>query len=201
MADHNTLKAQADEALALGTPYLTLAEGWNVIDETDGITTSIHPSEIERVARIQGNVNKNPEFCVKFIGGNLAKLRETHLEGHVACEYVQSFEDRSHVVREASSYEGIGDIVQYKYYSTRIGEDGSLTIVATTAKVPEYPEGTARLNFWVLRVTPIEGGSHFNLVMQSQSSAHVEEAVKGHIAQVLKKFYSGVVADLRAAAE
>ena len=201
MADHNALKALADEALALGTPYLTLAEGWHVIDETDGITTSIHPSEVERVARIEGNINKSPEFCVKFIGGNLAKLRETHLDGHVACEYVQSFEDRSHVVREASSYPGIGDLVQYKYYSTRIGEDGSLTIVATTARVPEYPEGSARQIFWVLRVTPAEGGSHFNLVMQSHSSVPLEEATKTHIAGVLKKFYSGVVADLRAAAE
>lgn len=198
MADHDALKAQAEEAYTLGAQYLTLADGWHVIDSTNGITTSVHPTDVEKVLRIEGNINKSPEFAVKFIGGNLAKLRESHLKGHTACEYVESFGDRSHVVRESSSYPDLGDIVQHKYYSTRVGE-GCLTIVATTAKLPQYPEGHSRLVFWILSVTANEGGSHFNLVMQSHTSHPLTDEQKLTIGGILKEFYTGVITELQAA--
>ena len=199
MADHEALKAQAEAAYALGAPYLTHAEGWQLIDETDGVKSSLLRTDVEHVAKLEGDLNKSPQFAIKFIAGNLAQLRATHSKNVVATEYVKSFEDRSHVIKEVSTFPVIGEQAVYKYYSTKLGEDGSVTILATTAKLPEYPPAAIDAKFFILQVTPTPEGSHFVIVLQSTTAHPVDDATKLQVAHDVINFYVAIVNDIRAA--
>ena len=200
MADHEALVALAQVAFDSGSRYLNQADGWNVIRSEGGYTFSIMPTDVEHVAKLEGDLNKPPQFVVKFISGNWKRLREAHLRNHGETEYVKSFEDKSHVIKEVTILPGVGEITQYKYFSHRGYEDGSIAIVGTNAGLPEYPEGSTKLVFFLLKATPTDSGSHVTLVMQSQTQVQLDEATKTAIGVELNHFYVSVIGEIQAAA-
>lgn len=197
MVDHEALKLQANEAYAAGSKFLDLAEGWTEIDNFHGFVTSIHPTDTECVIKLNGHINKFPEFAVKFISTNLPGLRERHLPANAGCDYVENFGDRSYVVRESTNSPSLGLLVHYKFYSIRGSADGSFTIVATTAKLPEYPPTNSNLNFLLINIKQVEAGSQITLVTQSQSTVILDEAAKSETALNLKEFYKGVLGEIQ----
>ena len=198
MADHDSLKAQAAEAYALGSPYLTSVEGWIVIDSSPGFTTSLHPTDIEHVIRVQGVLNKSPEFTVKYISSNLSGLRDRHLKTSMGVQVVKCFEDHSYIVKETNNAPDLGIIEHFKYYTVKHHEDtGAITIVATTAKLPEYPLCSALLNFFLVHVSPAQEGSNVTIAMQSVPSSPITEQVRIAIAHRVKEYYLGVIGEVQ----
>ena len=199
MAEHEALLAQAQTAFELGSPYLTLADGWNEVDSRDGFTVSIHPTDVEIVAKLEGPINKNPRFVARFISGNWVTLRNTHLKTPGSTEYVKDFEDKSHVIKEVTTIPGLGEVTQYKYFCHRAGEDGSISVIGKTADLPEYPQANIHLNFFILHVTPTETGSNLKIVIQSQSTVQLDAETKREIGREVAHFYLSVISEVQAA--
>ena len=101
------------------------------------------------------------------------------------------------MVKESNNSPNLGLIEHFKYYSVRHGDNGDITIVATTAKLPEYPLSNAMLNLFLIHISPTEGGSNLTIVMQSVVSHPMDQAVKMAIAHGVKDYYMGVIGEVQ----
>ena len=200
MADHEALKAQADEAFAAGQQYLT-ADGWTVIDSTDGFVTSLHPTDNVPVLKVEGHINKAPEFFSKFIPRNGLRIREQYFRYHVRAELVEVFPDHSRLTKEVMNIPGVGEFEQIRYYSLRTNADGTSTAIGTSAKLPQYPPSVINLTFFIVHVLPTEGGSTIQFVFQSNSTVPMDDAARLASALVIKDYYIGIAKEINAAAD
>ena len=110
MADLEALKSQADLAYTAGSQYLTVSEGWIAVEDANSIKVSYHPAEIERVIKVEGEINKSPQFTVKFLAENQIRLRQTYFKNNSGIEIVKTFEDHSHIVKELTRNEALGEV-------------------------------------------------------------------------------------------
>ncbi|OMJ93941.1 hypothetical protein SteCoe_2997 [Stentor coeruleus] len=197
---HEALVAQSEAAYGRGSKYLTQTDGFNVVSEDHEVTFSVLLNDTEHVAKFTGSVNKTPEFAMKFIAGNMAALRAAHMTYSKSTEYVANFPDNSHVIKEISEYPDLGEMTMYKYFRRFPTEDGTVTLVGTVAELPEYPKGHSWLNFLIVKVEAHEGGSRFTIVNSPETTIQLPEEKKRAIAAEIKKFFVGVVTDVRNAA-
>lgn len=198
MADHAALRAQNDAALARALPYLTREDSWEQVHSEHGVTTWVNKAD--QVGKIQGHVNKPPEFVLKFIVGHLETLRQKYNQTAVSTEVVQRFEeDKSLVIKAVNRYPTAGEVTVFEYATHRPHETG-VDLVVNSPDLPEYPRGFSWLGFQLGRIEAHEGGSKLTIVSHPETTLELTEEQKHGVALQLAHFYSNAAAELNAAA-
>jgi hypothetical protein len=200
MADHATLKAQNDAAYARAQAWVGRQDGWEQFHSENGITT--WANKAERVAKIEGVVNKPPQVALAFIVGHSAELRQKYVKTAVSTEVVHVFEeDKSRVIREVNNYPTSGELVTYKYGVPRPQADGSFHIVVNSPEgVAEYPRSHSWLNFQLGIIAPHEGGSSITIYTHPETTLQLTEEQQNAVGLEMAHAFSGAAKDLNEAA-
>jgi hypothetical protein len=202
MANFEVLKGLAEAAYARGSAFFSQADGWTEIGTQEGITVSYTEDGQGRTLKVEGDLNKTPQYVAAYIAGNLGTLRSKHSQYSIGTDYLEKFDDNSHIVKESTSHPELGNSVRYSYIRSIDGEAGSVNIVATNAAVPgatEYPASELYLVFFVISLTPNEAGSHLRIAVKAHSPADWDEDKKLELGQDFIAFIGGVIAEIVAA--
>ena len=201
MADHELLKSEIEFARTASLPYLT-PEGWTVLDTEDGFTTSLFASSPWPVLKVEGEVNKDPLFMLQYIPQHTARIREAYFSMHKGIELLHVFEDTSRITKETLEIFGVGEVVQYKFHVFKIGEEGALTTLATSAATESYPAASVNVVFYTVRATPIgEGRSHLSMMIQSSYNLEVSEQDRNYALESYRGFFRGNLIELNKAVQ
>lgn len=199
MADHAVLRAQNDTALQQALPYLTRQDGWENIHQANGVTSYFNRAE--HVIKIEGTVNKSPEFVLKFIVANLITLRQKYLAHATSTEIIHKFEeDKSLVMKLVNNNPQFGENTIYEYGSARVHENGTIDLIKNSPDVAQYPKGHSWTVFQLNRIEPAENGSKLSVVFSMQSTLAITEEQKTGFALLHANLYENAAAELNAAA-
>ena len=197
MAEYEHLQAQAEVAYAASLPFL-ISEDWIITDSSDEFITSIIPASDGPILKVEGEINKDPQFILRYLPENIQRIRATAFIMYAGLEQIAVFEDSSRITREVVNVPSLGEIVQYRYNFTRIREDGSVMTVSTSAITPTYPAADVNLVFSIMHVESIEGGkSHVSLITQSSSNVPIEDEAITEAMQYIDGFYRAILMELK----
>lgn len=199
MADHGALKSQNDAAYARGVSYLTREDGWEQVHSGNGVTTSVNKAD--QVIRVQGSVNKSPEFVLGFLRSNLSTMRQKYVPFAVSTEVLHRFEeDKSVVIKQENNHPQFGPNTVYEYAVPRPQADGSLDLSVNSPDLPQYPRGHSWMGFQIGRITPQAGGSHLTIIIHPETSVAVTEEHKALVAVHIGEFYGHAANEVNSAA-
>jgi hypothetical protein len=199
MADHAALRSQNDAAYARGVHYLAHADGWEEAHSANGVTTSV--LKADQVVRIQGHVNKSPEFVLNFLRGHLATLRQKYIPSAVSTEILHRFEeDKSVIIRQENNHPAFGPNTVFEYAAPRVQADGAIDLSVNSPDLPEYPRGHSWLGFQIGRISPHDGGSNLTIVIHFETTLAVNDEQRAAIAAQLGEFYGHAANEVNSAA-
>jgi hypothetical protein len=197
MADFETVQKLADEAYNKALHFLNITEGWIPLGVQAGLSISAYPQEIDNVVKLEGSLNKAPQYAIQYLVDNIVRLRKDYEEIAVETEYIQEFPDNSRILRESSNYPGIGIIERYVYFSVRV-VDGIIYTVAAPVGPPHYPLPAIGVNFLINKLTPTATGCDIISITQKTLTVELTNEQKAYLGQVNLKFYAAILAEIQA---
>lgn len=189
------LQSVADEAFLKALPYFSQKTGWVPLMNINNMSFSMIPQEPDNVVKVEGSINKKPDYIVKYFVAEIVRLRKQFEDIAVDTEYVAEFPDGSRVLKEGTNYPGVGVVHRHVYFSTRI-VDGNLFIVSAPAKLPEYPEPLIGLNYMITKTVATDSGSEFTMITQKDVRVKLTNEQKLLTGQSALKFYIAIMNDL-----
>lgn len=199
MADHAALRAQNDAALERARPYLARQDGWEQIHQANGVTSWFNRAE--HVIKIEGTVNKSPEFTLKFVVANLSNLRQKHLAHSVSTEVIQKYEEeKSQIVKLVNNNPQFGENTIYEYGSARFHANGTVDLIQNSPDAAQYPRGHSWTTFHLNRLEPTNEGSRLTVVFSMETTLAITEEQKTGFALLHSTLYENAAAELNAAA-